>query len=149
MTTASASRTKLTPNIADIIGLARAVKRGGGDGIVAINTVRGMAIDIELKKPVLYNRMGGYSGSAIKPIGVRAVYAICKEVEIPIIGCGGIATGADALEYIMAGASAVQIGTGVYTRGIDVFANVSSEISDYMKSHGISEIHELVGMAIK
>lgn len=96
---------------------ARAAAGGGADAIVAINTVRAMAIDIETAMPILSNKIGGYSGPAIKPIGVRCVYELSREVDIPIIGVGGITTAEDVIEYMMAGASAVQIGSGIYYRG--------------------------------
>ena len=108
---------KLTPNVSDIASLARAVEDARGDGVVAINTLRAMAIDIEIFRPVLSNTVGGYSGEAIKPVGVRCVYEIYKECRIPIIGVGGIANARDALEYIIAGASAVQIGSAIRIKG--------------------------------
>jgi len=96
---------------------------------------------------VLANKIGGYSGKAIKPIGVRCVYEIAETVDIPIIGVGGVTTGADALEYIMAGASAVQIGTGIYNRGLDVFEKVCNEIESWMKKHDVKKLSDLVGAA--
>ena len=103
------------------IEIAKSAQEGNANAIVAINTVKAMKIDIDLKMPVLANKIGGYSGNAIKPIGVRCVYEISQNVNIPVIGVGGITTGDDAIEYIMAGASAVQIGSAVYYRGIDAF----------------------------
>ncbi|MDD5502768.1 MAG: dihydroorotate dehydrogenase, partial [Candidatus Thermoplasmatota archaeon] len=96
---------KLTPNVNNIVPIAKAAEAAGADGIVAINTVKAMSIDLETGMPILGNKLGGYSGPAVKPIGVRAVYDIAKEVKIPIIGVGGITTGEDAIEYIMAGAT--------------------------------------------
>ena len=110
---------KISPNLQNIAEVARAAEDGNADGIVVINTVKAMKIDLELKIPVLGNKIGGYSGKAIKPIGVRCVYEVAQQVNIPIIGVGGITTGKDIMEYIMAGASAVQIGSGIYYRGID------------------------------
>lgn len=138
---------KLSPNVNDIGEIAAACQRGGCDAITAINTVKGMAIDIRAKRPILANRVGGYSGRSIKPIGVRAVYDIFQEVDIPIIGCGGIVCGEDAVEYIMAGARAVQIGTGVLDRGLDVFDKVAREIRDFMEENGYSSMDEMVGAA--
>jgi dihydroorotate dehydrogenase (NAD+) catalytic subunit len=138
---------KLTPNIASILQIARAVEKGGGDGVVAINTLRAMAIDTDMKRPLLANRIGGLSGPAIKPVGVRAVYELYGEISIPIIGCGGITTGKDAVEYMLAGASAVQIGSAVHYRGAGVFKKVCDEMKTYMKANKIKNIGELVGVA--
>ncbi|GAG80105.1 unnamed protein product, partial [marine sediment metagenome] len=101
---------KLSSNTTDIVEIAKSAEKGKADGIVAINSIKAMKIDLELKMPILSNKIGGYSGLAIKPIGIRCVYEIAENVNIPIIGVGGITTGLDAIEYIMAGASAVQIG---------------------------------------
>jgi dihydroorotate dehydrogenase (NAD+) catalytic subunit len=138
---------KLSSNVTGLVDIAKTAEDAGVDGIVAINTVKAMKIDLNLKTPVLSNKIGGYSGKAIKPIGVRCVYEIAKETNIPIIGVGGITTGEDALEYIMAGASAVQIGTGIYYRGIDIFKKVCNEIQNWMKNNDIFNISELVGVA--
>jgi len=140
---------KISPNIADVIEVAKSAEKGNADGIVAINTVKAMKIDISLKIPVLANKIGGYSGKAIKPIGVRCVYEISKNVSIPVIGVGGITTGEDALEYIMAGAKAIQIGSAIYYRGIDVFKKVCGEIEVWMKINGYKNITELIGVAQK
>jgi dihydroorotate dehydrogenase (NAD+) catalytic subunit len=138
---------KLSSNVSDLGAIAQAVEQGGGDGVVAINTVKAMKIDIGLRRPVLSNQVGGYSGKAIKPIGVRCVYEISKAVDLPVIGVGGVTTGWDALEYIMAGASAVQIGSGVYYRGVDVFNKICSEIETWMKQHHVQRLSELIGVA--
>jgi dihydroorotate dehydrogenase (NAD+) catalytic subunit len=138
---------KISPNLPDIIDIAKSAERGNADGIVAINTLKAMKIDLELKMPVLANKIGGYSGKAIKPIGVRCVYEISKNVDIPVIGVGGITTGEDALEYIMAGASAVQIGSAIYYRGVDVFKKICDEIENWMKDHGYKNISELIGVS--
>ena len=138
---------KISPNLADIVEIAKSVEKGNADAIVAINTVKAMKIDLEFKMPVLSNKIGGYSGKAIKPIGVRCVYEISKNVNIPVIGVGGIITGEDALEYIMAGASAVQIGSGIYYRGIDIFKKVYNEMESWMKNHGYNNLSELIGVA--
>ncbi len=138
---------KLSPMVPDIAGIAKAVEDSGGDGIVAINTIKAMRIEPEIGKPVLANRVGGLSGSAVKPAGVRAVYEIAGKVDIPIIGVGGINTGLDALEYIMAGARAVQIGSGVHYRGNDVFSKVSNEISGFMDKKGYSSLDQIIAIA--
>jgi dihydroorotate dehydrogenase (NAD+) catalytic subunit len=138
---------KVSPNVVNIVEIAQAAERGNADAIVAINTVKGMKIDLETAHPILANRTGGYSGKAIKPIGVRCVYDIAQNVNIPVIGVGGITTGEDAIEYFMAGASAVQIGSAVYYRGPDVFKHICKEINDWMNKHRYKKIAELVGVA--
>jgi len=138
---------KISPMVPDIGKIALAVQEAGGDGAVAINTIKAMKIEPELGMPVLKNKVGGMSGPSIKPAGVRAVYEMAGKVDIPIIGVGGINTGMDALEYIMAGASAVQIGSGVHYRGIGVFQKVSKEISEFMDRKGYSELDDIIGMA--
>ena len=138
---------KLTPNTHRIIEVAQAVQAAGGDCIVAINTLRAMAISIEAGRPILSNIFGGLSGPAVKPIGMRCVYEMYDVVDIPIIGAGGIETWQDALEYIMAGAVAVQIGSGVGRKGLNIFKEVNSGLERYLKSRGIESLEELVGTA--
>lgn len=140
---------KISPNIANIIEIAKSAEDGNADGIVAINTLKAMKIDLELKMPVLSNRIGGYSGNAIKPIGIRCVYEISQNIGIPIIGVGGITKGIDAIEYLMAGATAVQIGSGIYYRGLDVFKKICDEIEIWMKEHRYNNLSELVGVVHK
>jgi len=138
---------KLSSNLTDIVEIAKSAEDGNADGIVAINSVKAMKIDLELKMPVLANKTGGYSGMAIKPIGMRCVYEITKNADIPVIGVGGVTTGEDALEYIMAGASAVQIGSGVYYRGVDIFKKICREMECWMENHNYTRLSELVGVA--
>ena len=138
---------KISPNVTNIVDIAKAAEQGNADAIVAINTVKGMKIDLETKRPILANKIGGYSGSAIKPIGIRCVYDISTQVHIPVIGVGGITTGEDAIEYFMAGASAVQIGSAVYYRGVDVFRSICEEIEQWMSSHQVKKITKLIGAA--
>ena len=138
---------KLSPNLTNIIEIAKSAEEGNADGIVAINTLKAMKIDTELKIPVLSNKIGGYSGKAIKPIGIRCVYEISKNVDIPIIGVGGIVNGEDAIEYFLAGASAVQIGSGVYYRGIDIFKNICFEIKKWMEKHDYTKLSEIIGVS--
>jgi len=140
---------KISPNLMNIAEIAKSAEKGKADGIVAINTVKAMKIDIDLKRPVLANKIGGYSGKAIRPIGIRCVYDIAKNVKIPIIGVGGITTGKDALEYIMAGASAVQIGSGIYYQEIEIFKKINDEVKTWMKNNGYSKLSELIGVANK
>jgi len=138
---------KLSPNVVNIVEIAQAAEKGNADAIVVINTVKGMKIDLETARPILANKTGGYSGKAIKPIGVRCVYDIDENINIPVIGVGGVTTGEDAIEYFMAGASAVQIGSGVYYRGPEVFKEVCKEINIWMDKHGYKKITEFIGAA--
>ena len=138
---------KLTPNTSDIASLAKAAEKGGADAIVAINTLKAMAISPEAGLPVLANRFGGLSGPAVRPVGVRCVYEIFEAVKIPIVGVGGVASGRDALEYIMAGASAVQIGTGVWMDGPEVFGRVSRDLLKFMEANGYETVRDMVGVA--
>lgn len=138
---------KLTPNVADIVEVAKAAAESGADAITAINTVRAMTIDIETTQPILANKIGGLSGAAIKPIAVRCVYAIYQEVNVPVIGCGGISTWRDAVEFMLAGASAVQIGTAVAFKGLEVFRSVTEGIEAYLRDKGFGSVKEIVGLA--
>jgi dihydroorotate dehydrogenase (NAD+) catalytic subunit len=138
---------KLTPNTSSISELALAAERGGADAVVAINTLKAMAISPEARMPILANKVGGLSGPAIRPVGVRCVYEIFEAVKIPIIGVGGIASGRDALEYIMAGASCVQIGTALWTEGPEVFNKVCREMLGFMEENGYETVMDMVGVA--
>ncbi len=138
---------KLTPNTQSVADLARAAEKGGADALVAINTVKGMVISPEARMPILANRFGGLSGPAIRPIGVRCVYEIYEAVKVPVIGVGGVCSAGDALEYIMAGARAVQIGTGVWTQGLGVFRSVSEGVEAFMNENGFSSLGDVVGVA--
>ncbi len=138
---------KLSPNVYDIKEIAHAAENAGADAITAINTVTAMYIDIDAKKPILANKIGGISGPALKPVAVRCVYEICETVKIPVIGTGGVTYGRDAIEMIMAGATAVGIGTGVYYRGIDVFKKVCNEMEAWMKKNKIKSLNEIRGVA--
>lgn len=138
---------KLTPNTSSIASLAKAAEEGGADGVVAINTLKAMAICPEVRRPVLSNRMGGLSGPAIRSVGVRAVYEIFEAVRIPIIGVGGITTARDALEYLMAGAAAVQIGTAIRSRGVTVFSEICNGLEEFMQENGYDTVSAMVGVA--
>lgn len=138
--------TKLSPNVTDIKVMARAVESAGTDSISMINTIPGMVIDIDKKRPVLARGMGGLSGPAIKPIAVRMVYEVAGVVDVPIIGMGGITTGEDAVEFLMAGATAVQVGTANFLKA-DSSVDVVKGISDYMERSGIKSVKELIGAA--
>lgn len=139
---------KLSPNVMAITELAKAAEAAGADGITAVNTGGpGMIIDIRARRPVLGGKIGGFGGEAFRPIAIRCVYDIYQAVKIPIIGTGGVSTGDHAAEMILAGASAVGIGAGVYDRGIDVFKLVSDELSAFMDEEGIKSISDIRGAA--
>jgi dihydroorotate dehydrogenase (NAD+) catalytic subunit len=138
---------KLSPNVSRIWEIAQAVERAEGDGIVAINTLSAMAINAPFGQPVLANIRGGLSGPAIKPVGLRCVYDIKERTDLPIIGVGGIINGLDAVEYIMAGAEAVQIGSGIHYRGKGIFSEICMELTRFMEENGYSKIKEMVGIA--
>ncbi len=138
---------KLSPNTSDMIKQAIAAEKS--DGYVLINTIKAMKIDITAGKPVLSNIYGGLSGSSIKPVGVRYVYEVKKETGKTIIGVGGINNFEDALEYIMAGASAVQIGSAISYVGIGIFSELAMALQKYMDANSINNIQELVGVAIE
>lgn len=137
---------KLTPNVTDITEIARAAADAGADAITAINTVRAMRIDIETGRPVLSNIFGGLSGPAIKPIAIRCVYEIYRVVDIPIVGVGGICKWQDVIEFLMAGASAVQIGSGVI-KGLSIFSEIIEGLKHFMKKKGYENISCVVGLA--
>lgn len=136
---------KLSPNVTDITEIARAVESEGADAVSLINTLMGMAIDVERMRPCLSTVTGGLSGPAVRPVAVRMVWQVAKAVGIPVVGLGGIMNGRDAMEFILAGASAVQIGTANF---IDpaVTVKVIDYIADFCERHGVTDINELVGV---
>jgi len=140
---------KLTPNVTDISEIAKASQKAGADAITAINTVKAMAIDVETGRPILSNKFGGLSGPAIKPIAIRCVYDVYSSVDIPVIGCGGITCWQDAVEFMLAGASAVQIGTAIAFKDLNVFSSVNKGIQAYLERRGFNNIKEIVGLAHK
>lgn len=138
---------KLSPNVADIVEIGKAAEKAGADALTIMNTVRAMSINVETGIPVLANAVGGLSGPAVKPIALRNVYEVYREVQIPIVGCGGVTDWRDAVEFFLAGASAVQIGTAVATVGTKVFSNVARGISAYLKKRNSRSVREIVGLA--
>lgn len=138
---------KLSPNVEDIVSIAKSVEEAGADGICAINTVGpGMRWNIDLRKPILANKVGGVSGPAIFPIAVKCVYDIYQAVKIPIIATGGVCTGRDALEIMMAGGTLVGVGTAVYYDGDDFWHKATDEISEWLKKEGIKNLSEIIGL---
>jgi len=137
---------KLNPNVTNMGEIAIAAQKGGADGVVAINTLAAMKIDINVKRPILSHGSGGLSGIAIHPIAVKKIYDLYKILEIPIIGCGGITTYEDAIEFFLAGASAVQIGTALY-QGYDIISKINQGLKKYLKENEYSSISEITGLA--
>ena len=137
---------KLTPNIFDLRPIAKSAEKGGADAIVAINTVRALALDIETGRPILSHGIGGLSGTAVRPIGVRAVYEIAQAVKIPIIGCGGISTWQNVLEYIYAGATAVQIGSA-FIQGMGIIKDITVGLTEFLTRKRCANLQELRGKA--
>jgi dihydroorotate dehydrogenase (NAD+) catalytic subunit len=138
---------KLTPNVIDIVEVAKAGVEAGADAITAINTLRAMAIDVETAQPVLANKIGGLSGPAIKPVAIRCVYELYESVNVPIIGCGGVTNWQDAVEFMLAGASAVQIGTAIASKGLGVFKSVTNGIDSFLKRKGFGSVKDIVGLS--
>jgi dihydroorotate dehydrogenase (NAD+) catalytic subunit len=138
---------KITPNTSDPAALAVAAERAGANAVSAINTLRALAIDVRLRRPVLAHRLGGLSGAAIKPVGLACVWQICEKVSVPVIGIGGISTAEDALEYLMAGATAVEVGTAVAFEGVQVFGKLAHELSSLLDELGLPSARSAVGLA--
>ena len=135
---------KLTPNVTDITKIARAARDGGADALSLINTLLGMAIDIERRKPQLARYVGGLSGPAVKPVALRMVWEVHKAVDLPLLGMGGIMSGEDAVEFMLAGATAVAVGTANFvcpTATVDVVDGISR----YCERHGVTDVNELIG----
>ena len=152
----TAKKTTDTPIIAKVglgtthyLDTVGAAINSGIDAITAINTVRAMAIDVETQRPILSNKFGGLSGTPIKPIALRCVYEISSKYDIPIIGCGGISTWEDAIEFFFAGASAIQLGSAVGDNWIDVFNEINNGILQFMDRKGYLKIEDMVGLAKK
>lgn len=140
--------TKLSPNVTDIVAMAQAVEQAGSDAICMINTLVGMKIDIHKQKPVLGNVMGGLSGPAIRPVAVRMVYQVAQAVHIPIVGMGGIMTAEDAIEFFLAGASAVAVGTANFVNP-SIAQEINYGILAYLDKYNYKHVQELVGLAWK
>ena len=137
---------KLSPNVTDIVAIAKACEDAGADGISLINTLMGMRIDIKTKKPVIANKMGGFSGPAIKPVAVRMVYQVYEAVKIPIIGMGGVRTAEDVIEFMLAGATAVQVGAANL---VDPYAcrDIIQDLPAVMQKYGINKLSDIIGGA--
>jgi dihydroorotate dehydrogenase (NAD+) catalytic subunit len=138
---------KLSPNVTSMSDVAGAAVRAGADALTVMNTVKAMAIDVETTMPVLANRVGGLSGAAVKPIALRNVYEVYEEVDVPILGCGGITDWRDAVEFLLAGASAVQIGTAIANEGLGVFRAITRGIGACLRRKGLRSVSEIVGLS--
>jgi dihydroorotate dehydrogenase (NAD+) catalytic subunit len=139
---------KLAPNVPDIGRIARAVAAAGADAITAINTMPGLVIDPYAARPVLSNRSGGLSGAALKPVALRCVAAVAEAVDLPIIGTGGVLTGVDAAEMLMAGATAVGVGSAVWQRGPEALGAIAAELAAFMAAEGYATLADLRGLAL-
>jgi len=137
---------KLNPNVTNIGEIALAAEKGGADGVVAINTIAALAIDVNTRRPILAHGSGGLSGKAIHPIAVKKVYDLYKILKIPIIGCGGIFDWKDAIEFFLAGASAVQIGTSLY-QGPEIISEINKGMIRYLKDNEFKSINDIIGLA--
>jgi dihydroorotate dehydrogenase (NAD+) catalytic subunit len=137
---------KLSPNVTDITILAKASMEAGADGLTVINTLKAIAIDIETQQPILSNVKGGLSGEAVKPVALRCVYDIAEQYKVPIIGCGGVSNWHDAVEFFLAGASAVQIGTAV-ADNVEIFGAVTKGVESYLRRKHYANVKEMVGLA--
>jgi len=138
---------KLSPNITDIAEAAETAVKAGADALTAVNTVKAITIDAETTLPILSNKRGGLSGPAIKPIALRCVYDIYEREKVPIMGCGGVTNWRDAVEFILAGASAVQIGTAIAEKGTTVFQTINRGIETYLKKKKFRSVNEIVGLS--
>jgi dihydroorotate dehydrogenase (NAD+) catalytic subunit len=138
---------KLTPNAPDVVAVARAIEQAGADGLTAINTVLGMRIDTQKRRPILGTRSGGLSGPAIRPIAVHITYQVAQAVAIPIIGAGGVATAEDALEFLMAGASAVQVGTATFADPLAPLTVIEG-LAAYVRANALGSIRDVIGAAL-
>jgi dihydroorotate dehydrogenase (NAD+) catalytic subunit len=136
--------TKLSPNVTNIVEVARAAEEAGTDAISLVNTFLAMAVDIETRRPRLGNTFGGLSGPAIRPLALRLTFQVASRVKVPVIGMGGIMTGADALEFLIAGASAVEVGTASFVDP-DAAVRIAGEIEEWCEAHGVSRVRDVVG----
>ena len=135
---------KLSPNVTDIVEIATAVKEAGADGLCLINTLLGMAIDIKTRRPVLGNLYGGLSGPAVKPVALRLVHQVAQAIDLPIMGMGGIMTGTDAIEFMLAGADIVSVGTATMVDPCAI-GNIAREMHEYCEASGLNHVSEVVG----
>jgi dihydroorotate dehydrogenase (NAD+) catalytic subunit len=138
---------KISPELGDLLKIASNIELAGGDCITVTNTLKAIAINTEIGTPILSSCIGGYSGPALKPIGVRCVYEITQKVDIPVIGVGGILCARDVVEYLMAGARAVQIGSGIYYQGLEIFNIICKDLKKFCIQHNYKKISDFIGIS--
>ena len=138
---------KLSPNVTDIASIAKSVEAAGADAVSLINTLLGMRIDLKTRRPVLKNNVGGLSGQAVFPVALRMVWQVANAVSIPVIGMGGVYSGEDAIEMMMAGASAIQVGTAIITNPFAPI-NIIDEMDDFLNKNNIKDINEIIGTVV-
>ena len=138
---------KLSPNASDVVEIAESAANAGANALTVTNTMKAMAIDIETRRPILGGKFGGLSGPALKPIALRCVYQIYEKIALPIIGCGGITCCRDVIEFLLAGASAVQIGTAIVYNDVGIFKELAKDLIDYMSKHNNQKLEEIIGTA--
>lgn len=139
---------KLAPNVTSLTEMARVAVEAGADALTCINTLKAIAIDVEARMPVLGNRIGGFSGPGLKPVAVRAVWDIAQELDVPLVGVGGISSATDVVEFLMAGASAVQLGSVLIDRDVAAFAEIARDLDEWMQAHGVKRLADVVGAAL-
>lgn len=139
---------KMAPNVTDLVALARVAVDAGADALTCVNTLKAIAIDVEARRPVLGNVVGGFSGSGLKPVALRAVWDIARELDVDLIGVGGISTAKDVLGFLLAGAAAVQIGSVLIQRDVAVFGELGRDLLAWMREHDVSRLSDLVGQAL-
>ncbi len=138
---------KLSPNVSDITEIAQVAVKAGADALTAVNTLKAIAIDTETQLPILSNIRGGLSGPAMKPVALRCVYDIAEKVDVPIIGCGGVSNWRDAVEFFLAGASAVQVGTAIATEDVAVFKNIARGVESFLRKKHARSVQDIVGLS--
>lgn len=138
---------KLSPNVVSVADMARVAVDAGADALVCINTLKSIAIDPDTRMPMLGNKVGGFSGPGLKPVALRAVWDVAGELDVPVVGVGGIMEARDVIEFLMAGASAVQLGSVLIEKDVQAFTEIATGVSSWMKAHGVKRVEDLVGVA--
>lgn len=139
---------KLSPNVVNVVDLARVAVDAGADALVCVNTLKALAIDVEARVPILGNKVGGFSGAALKPVAVRAVWDVAQQLEVPVVGVGGIMNARDVVEFLMAGASAVQLGSILIDKDVMAFDEIGQDLQQWMEEHNVRRVSDLVGVAL-